>query len=83
MDFQPVWIYHGASCLGPLVELFSGPIIVTVISGFLTMLAEVESEKSIGEVEAREDRTVRQIYAEVDDSVLPGTPIGILYRNQP
>ncbi|MDS0220564.1 E3 binding domain-containing protein [Haloarcula sp. S1AR25-5A] len=41
------------------------------------MIAEVESEKSIGEVEAREDGTVRRVYAEEGDTVPPGTPIGI------
>ena len=41
------------------------------------MIAEVESEKSIGEVEARENGTVRRVYAEVGDAVPPGTPIGI------
>ena len=41
------------------------------------MIAEVESEKSIGEVEAREDGTVRRVYVEVGDAVPPGTPIGI------
>jgi len=41
------------------------------------MIAEVESEKSIGEVEAREDGTLRRVYAEEGDAVPPGTPIGI------
>jgi pyruvate dehydrogenase E2 component (dihydrolipoamide acetyltransferase) len=41
-------------------------------------MAEVESEKSIGEVEAREDGTLRQIYIEEGDAVPPGKPIGIL-----
>ena len=41
------------------------------------MIVEVESEKSIGEVEAREDGIVRRVYAEVGDAVPPGTPIGI------
>ncbi|MGQ3722414.1 E3 binding domain-containing protein [Natrialba aegyptia] len=41
-------------------------------------LAEVESEKSIGEVEAREDGVLRRIYVEEGKSVPPGTPIGIL-----
>ncbi|WP_227378456.1 E3 binding domain-containing protein [Haladaptatus halobius] len=42
------------------------------------MIAEVESEKSIGEVEAREDGVLRRIYVEVDESVPPGKPIGIV-----
>jgi len=42
------------------------------------LLAEVESEKSIGEVEARDDGVLRRIYAEEGESVSPGTPIGIL-----
>lgn len=42
------------------------------------MIAEVESEKSIGEVEAREDGILRRIYVDVDNSVPPGTPIGIV-----
>lgn len=41
-------------------------------------IAEVESEKSIGEVEAREDGVLRQTYLEEGDAVPPGTPIGIL-----
>lgn len=41
-------------------------------------IAEVESEKSIGVVEAREDGVIRKIYSDEGDSVPPGTPIGIL-----
>jgi len=41
-------------------------------------MAEVESEKSIGEVEAREDGTLRQIHIEEGEAVPPGKPIGIL-----
>jgi pyruvate/2-oxoglutarate dehydrogenase complex dihydrolipoamide acyltransferase (E2) component len=41
-------------------------------------IAEVESEKSIGEVETREDGFLRQTYLEEGDAVPPGTPIGIL-----
>lgn len=41
-------------------------------------ICEVESEKSIGVVEAREDGVVRTVYAEEGDSVPPGTPIGVL-----
>jgi pyruvate dehydrogenase E2 component (dihydrolipoamide acetyltransferase) len=41
-------------------------------------LVEVESEKSIGEVDAREDGTLRQLYVGEQESVPPGTPIGIL-----
>ncbi|MFC6769275.1 dihydrolipoamide acetyltransferase family protein, partial [Natrinema soli] len=42
------------------------------------LIAEVESEKSIAEVEAREDGVLRRTYLEVDESVPPGTPIGIV-----
>src|SRR6056297_220090 len=42
------------------------------------LVAEVESEKSIGEVEAREDGVLRRTYLEVDETVPPGTPIGIV-----
>ena len=41
-------------------------------------LVEVESEKSIGEVDAREDGTLRRLYVGEQESVPPGTPIGIL-----
>lgn len=41
-------------------------------------IAEVESEKSIGEVDARQDGVIRRTYIEEGDSVPPGTPIGIL-----
>ncbi|NHN46210.1 hypothetical protein G9464_01170 [Halostella sp. JP-L12] len=41
-------------------------------------VAEVESEKSIGEVDAREDGVLRRVYAEEGESVPPGTPIGIV-----
>lgn len=39
---------------------------------------EVESEKSVGEVEAREDGVLRRIYAEEGDEMSPGTPVGIV-----
>ena len=42
------------------------------------LVAEVESEKSIGEVEAREDGVLRRTYLAVDETVPPGTPIGIV-----
>lgn len=42
------------------------------------VLAEIESEKSIGEVEAREDGVLRRVFVEVDEAVPPGTPIGIV-----
>nr|WP_255682031.1 lipoyl domain-containing protein [Natrinema sp. SYSU A 869] len=42
------------------------------------LLAEVESEKSVADVEAREDGVLRRMYLEVDESVPPGTPIGIV-----
>jgi len=41
-------------------------------------IAEVESEKSIGEVDAREDGAIRRIFIEEGDAVPPGKPIGIL-----
>ncbi|PCR92692.1 2-oxo acid dehydrogenase subunit E2 [Natrinema ejinorense] len=41
-------------------------------------IAEVESEKSIAEVEAREDGVLRRTYLEADETVPPGTPIGIV-----
>ncbi|WP_254533575.1 E3 binding domain-containing protein [Natrinema gelatinilyticum] len=41
-------------------------------------MTEVESEKSIGEVEAREDGILRRIYVKVGEAVPPGKPIGIL-----
>jgi pyruvate/2-oxoglutarate dehydrogenase complex dihydrolipoamide acyltransferase (E2) component len=42
------------------------------------VIAEVESEKSIGEVEAREDGALRHVYVEEGGEVPPGTPIGIV-----
>ncbi|WP_435335924.1 E3 binding domain-containing protein [Haloarchaeobius sp. TZWWS8] len=42
------------------------------------VIAEIESEKSIGEVEAREDGELRRIYIEEGDAIPPGKPIGIL-----
>ncbi len=42
------------------------------------LVAEVESEKSIGEIEAREDGVLRRTYLEVDETVPPGSPIGIV-----
>ncbi|MFB6256216.1 MAG: E3 binding domain-containing protein [Haloplanus sp.] len=42
------------------------------------LVAEIESEKSIGEVDAREDGVLRRTYLEADDAVPPGTPIGIV-----
>lgn len=41
-------------------------------------IAEVESEKSIGEVDAREDGVLRVIELEEGTTVPPGTPIGIV-----
>ncbi|MES3517507.1 MAG: E3 binding domain-containing protein [Natronomonas sp.] len=40
-------------------------------------IAEVESEKSVGEVEAREDGVLRKQYLEAGAAVPPGAPIGI------
>ena len=42
------------------------------------VLGEVESEKSVGEIEAREDGVLREIYLEEGDTAEPSTPIGIL-----
>jgi pyruvate dehydrogenase E2 component (dihydrolipoamide acetyltransferase) len=42
------------------------------------LVAEIESEKSIGEIDAREDGILRRTYLEVGDAVPPGTPIGIV-----
>lgn len=41
-------------------------------------LVEVESEKSIGEVDVREDGALREVYVEEGQEVPPGTPIGIV-----
>lgn len=41
-------------------------------------IVEVESEKSIGEVDAREDGVLRLIGLEEGEAVPPGTPIGIV-----
>ncbi|WP_226377489.1 E3 binding domain-containing protein [Haloterrigena turkmenica] len=42
------------------------------------VLVEVESEKSIGEVDARGSGALRHVYVEEGEEVPPGTPIGIL-----
>jgi len=42
------------------------------------VVAEVESEKSIGEIEAREAGLLRRTYLEEGGTVPPGTPIGIV-----
>ncbi|WP_122089317.1 E3 binding domain-containing protein [Halalkalicoccus subterraneus] len=42
------------------------------------VIAEIESEKSIGEIEAREDGVLRVRALEEGDSIPPGTPIGIV-----
>ncbi|WP_049946377.1 E3 binding domain-containing protein, partial [Halalkalicoccus jeotgali] len=42
------------------------------------VIAEIESEKSIGEIEAREDGVLRLIDLEEGETVPPGTPIGIV-----
>ncbi|HET7325586.1 MAG TPA: lipoyl domain-containing protein, partial [Halococcus sp.] len=41
-------------------------------------IAEVESEKSIGEVDAREDGVLRLTNLGEGETVPPGTPIGIV-----
>jgi Pyruvate/2-oxoglutarate dehydrogenase complex, dihydrolipoamide acyltransferase (E2) component, and related enzymes len=41
-------------------------------------VAEIESEKSVGEVDAREGGVLRQTYLDVDEVVPPGTPIGVI-----
>ncbi|NKE35648.1 2-oxo acid dehydrogenase subunit E2 [Natronococcus sp. JC468] len=42
------------------------------------VVAEVESEKSVAEVDAREDGVLRRTYLEPGETVPPGTPIGIV-----
>ncbi|WP_394741573.1 2-oxo acid dehydrogenase subunit E2 [Natronococcus roseus] len=42
------------------------------------LVAEVESEKSIGEIEAREHGVLRRTYLDPGETVPPGTPIGIV-----
>ncbi|WP_265110573.1 2-oxo acid dehydrogenase subunit E2 [Halosolutus halophilus] len=42
------------------------------------VIAEVESEKSVAEVEAREHGVLRRTYIEEGETVPPGTPIGIV-----
>jgi pyruvate dehydrogenase E2 component (dihydrolipoamide acetyltransferase) len=42
------------------------------------LVAEIESEKSIGEVEARESGVLRTVYVDVEETVPPGTPMGIV-----
>ncbi|MFB6108077.1 MAG: 2-oxo acid dehydrogenase subunit E2 [Haloplanus sp.] len=42
------------------------------------LLAEIESEKSIGEVESREDGVLRRVVVAEDESVPPGAPMGIV-----
>jgi pyruvate dehydrogenase complex dihydrolipoamide acetyltransferase long form len=42
------------------------------------VIAEVESEKSVGEIEAREDGVLREIHLEEGETAEPSTPIGIL-----
>jgi pyruvate dehydrogenase complex dihydrolipoamide acetyltransferase long form len=46
------------------------------------ILAEVESEKSVGEIEAREDGVLREVYLEEGDTAGPSTPIGILAESE-
>jgi pyruvate dehydrogenase E2 component (dihydrolipoamide acetyltransferase) len=41
-------------------------------------VAEIESEKSSAELDAREDGVLRQVLVDVGESVEPGTPIGIV-----
>ncbi|MXR20185.1 dihydrolipoamide acetyltransferase family protein [Halobacterium bonnevillei] len=42
------------------------------------VLAEIESEKSVAEVAAREDGVLRTVYLEVDDEAPPGAAMGIV-----
>jgi len=42
------------------------------------LVAEIESEKSIGEIEAREEGVLRRTYLDVGDAVPPGDPIGVV-----
>ena len=42
------------------------------------VIAEIESEKSVAEVEAREDGVLRRVFLDVDDEAPPGAPMGIV-----
>ncbi len=42
------------------------------------LVAEVESEKTVGEIEAREAGTLRRRFVEEGDDVPPGAPVGIV-----
>ncbi|WP_423751599.1 dihydrolipoamide acetyltransferase family protein [Salinirarus marinus] len=42
------------------------------------LIAEIESEKSVGEIEAREDGVLRRIVLREDEVAEPGTPMGIV-----
>ena len=42
------------------------------------VLAEIESEKTTAEVEAREDGVLRAVYLSAGETVEPGTPMGIV-----
>ena len=44
------------------------------------VLAEIESEKSVAEVAAREDGVLRRVYLDVDEEGPPGSPMGIVAR---
>jgi pyruvate/2-oxoglutarate dehydrogenase complex dihydrolipoamide acyltransferase (E2) component/uncharacterized OsmC-like protein len=46
------------------------------------VIAEVESEKSVAEIEARENGAVRRTYLDAGETVPPGTPIGILAASE-
>jgi pyruvate dehydrogenase E2 component (dihydrolipoamide acetyltransferase) len=42
------------------------------------LVAEIESEKSVGEIEAREDGVLRRAVLDEGETVEPGTPMGIV-----
>ena len=42
------------------------------------VVAEIESEKSVAEIEAREDGVLRRVYLDVDEEAPPGAPMGIV-----
>jgi pyruvate dehydrogenase E2 component (dihydrolipoamide acetyltransferase) len=41
-------------------------------------IAEIESEKTVAEIDAREDGVLRQTFVEPGETVSPGTPLGVV-----
>ncbi|WP_276258929.1 dihydrolipoamide acetyltransferase family protein [Haloglomus litoreum] len=41
-------------------------------------IAEIESEKTVAEIDAREDGVLRQTFVEAGETVSPGTPLGVV-----